>query len=84
MVTRISKADSRWNSRRNYRNIKKKAKSISDMKNAEAVASKFFLDPRRFWKEFKDAPEKCPISDITKWTHYLRVWLAHQVQTLMR
>ena len=39
------------------------------MKNAEAVASNFFLDPRRFWKEFKDAPEKCPISDVTKWTH---------------
>ena len=36
------------------------------MKNAEAVASNIFLDPRRFWKEFKDAPEKCPISDVTK------------------
>ena len=58
--------------RRNYRNIKKKAKGISDMKNAEAVASNFFLDPRRFWKEFKDAPEKCPISDVTKWTHYFK------------
>ena len=52
------------------------------MKNVEVGASNFFLDPRCFWKDFKDAPEKCPINGVTKWTHYL-VWLAHQVQTQM-
>ena len=56
--------------RRKYRNVKKNAQRIYDMKNADSIASKFFHNPRLFWRDFKDTPEKCPISDTTRWTHY--------------
>ena len=42
------------------------------MKNADSIASNFFHNPRLFWRDFKDTPEKCPISDTTRWTHYFK------------
>ena len=69
----------------NYRNIKKKAKGISDMKNAEAVASNFFfltlgVSGRSSRMPLRNAPSVTSRNGRI----ILRVWLAHQVQTLMR